>query len=79
VAEFAGLAMMSGGALGRIAWPIKKPKHKAAPMNPAVVSQRSLRKRGAHVSQNLRLVQVCQRNRRILLPQSQQKFGRRIA
>lgn len=69
------LSMISGGGSGRRTSPARKP----APNNPIIANRggakRTLRKRRAHLLQNLRLVQKCQRRRSTFEPHSAQKFG----
>ncbi len=76
--ESALLIIVSGGGAGRPARPIANPET----VNPKAVTNsgknRSLRNRRAQSSQNLRLVQRCQRRRRSLVPHSAQKLGRYI-
>src|SRR5258705_9024072 len=68
--------MVTGGGSLRRPRPIVIPRTRSASTASESCNQCSLRNRGLHEPQNLRLVQGCQLSRTTLTPHSAQKFGR---
>jgi hypothetical protein len=74
--ELTGRSMMSGGGARRQPRPSKNVARKKITIVVAGRSQCDFAKVREHLAQNCLLVQTNQRSRTILLPHSEQKFGR---